>query len=217
MISRGDSSARNAFCAGLREETPLPISANATQELEPRDVLEVQDVADAIARAEQEASSRSIRLPRDVFDRLARGAPTDDASGPALPATAIPTPPSTEPLLDPSEDAYYHPGGRVRCLADMTLEGYRPEPTLAVRLRQRRHTFGWLVVALLLPLAVLAAGASLTRRAEMSAAVTRTTHAVATRPAPRPESMQIAAPAPARSDVPVFDVKSLPPAKKKTY
>lgn len=177
MISRGDDSARNAFRAGLRDDTPLP--ANVTQELDARDILEVQDVADAIARAEQSTPVLSKSRPRDIFDLLAKGIPTDDASGPALPV--IPMPPSTQPIVDPSDDAYYHPGGRVRSLADVTLDGFRPEPTLAVRIRERRTTFGWFVLALLLPLAVLAIGALASRRSEgttPAVGVTTTTQAI---------------------------------------
>jgi len=219
MISRGDDSARNAFRAALREDTPLPVQTvhvNATQELDPRDILEVQELADAIARAEQSTPVLSKSRPKDLFDRLAK--PTDDASGPALPALpVIPMPPSTQPLLDTTEDAYYAPGGRVRTLADVTLDGYRVESTLQVRIKNRRSTATWIVAALLLPLSVLAIGGALyARSGDTPVAVTTTSHATITKAEPAPEKKTAAPKAePPKSDVPVFDVNTLPTAKAK--
>ncbi len=226
MISRGDDSARNAFRAALREETPLPtVQVNATQELDARDILEVQELANAIARAEQSTpvlSRASSRPKNDIFDRLAK--PTDDASGPALPAPIIPLPPSTQPMLDATEDAYYHPGGRVRSFADVTLDGYRVESTLQVRIRERRSKVKWIVLALLLPLSVIAVGGALYSRSSepTPVAVTTTTQAVAPKAEPQKIEAKKVDPPPARvveapkkDDVPVFDVNKLPTAKKK--
>lgn len=197
LIADGDSVARNAFRVGLREDTPLPISASferaaagtagTTRELDPNDILEVQDMAAAIARAEMLLASptppRSSRP--DMFESLGRRA-TDDTSGPATPAppyASLPTPippalvakpiptptpiPSTPryvtmpspspPITGAEDDAFYHPVGRMRSLADVTLDGYRPEPTLLVRAATRRKRFSWIMVAVLLPLMVLAA------------------------------------------------------------
>jgi hypothetical protein len=217
LIADGDSAARHAFRVGLQTDTPLPTApranAGATQELDPNDILEVQDIAEAIARAEKlvaaprssrpagvapiatiasigrpavtEAEAERIAGPSlaDMFDAL--GHPphprrlTDDTIGAATPAPppGIPTPvpprylamPSAAPISKSStrsftsitssdeDDAYYQPAGRIRSLADMTLDGYRPEPTLLVRAAGRRKRFSWIFLAILLPLVVLAA------------------------------------------------------------
>ena len=78
MISDGDSVARNAFRVALLtarpDDTPLPV--NTTQELDPNDILEVRDMAEAIARAEQiVAAPRSsgpslLRVEGDIFESL---------------------------------------------------------------------------------------------------------------------------------------------------
>lgn len=199
LIADGDSVARNAFRVGLREETPLPIAglarsrsggAGVTQELDPGDILEVQDMAEAIARAEQlvrtppPRSSAPASAP-DMFDDLGRRSTpgtraTDDTAGPASPAPPYaaarptPAPPSsstrTATAITPApvpryvtmpsaaeDDAFFHPIGRIRSLADVTLDGYRAEPTLLVRAASRRKRFAWIFVAALLPLLVLAA------------------------------------------------------------
>jgi hypothetical protein len=200
LIADGDSVARNAFRVGLREDTPLPIAslghdphrAGITQELDPADILEVQDMAEAIARAEMlvlrtplpvAPAPRSSSGP-DMFESLgrrdaasstaatvatARTRMTDDAVGPATPAppyVATPIPPApTSPTLivipaAPTaldDDAFYHPLGRMRSLADVTLDGYRPEPTLLVRAASRRKRFSWVLLAALIPLVGLAA------------------------------------------------------------
>lgn len=251
-----DHQVRNAFRATLLDE---PSSAHllGTQELDAADVLEVTDLAHAIAKAEEVIRARSSRVlmagpdssadqthqakrsdeSGDIFDKLlgagkrvaaekavASDDATDDAMGPAvhaptlptplpprvaqipLPpgvsrpatllrgpemttpipisgmsaaATPIPAPPRapafvsadgtqplaavaippaarTAPILILDEDAFYHPAGRIRSLADATLDGYRPEPTLLVRLRQRRHTLSKVVLLVLAPLTLLA-------------------------------------------------------------
>jgi hypothetical protein len=241
MISRGDESARNAFCAALREETPLPLAVNVTQELDALDILEVQDVADAIARAEQSKPSLS-RSRRDIFDLLGRDVPTDDASGPAVHAPVIPMPAATQPMLDASEDAYYHPGGRVRSLADATLDGSRPDLSRALGIQRRRRAFGWIVVALLVPLSALAATAVLAKgedapppvrapivapakvepakaepaKAEPAKAEPAKVEPAKAEPAKvEPAKAEPASVEPAKSEVPTFDVNSLPSAKTK--
>src|SRR4051812_30822988 len=65
MIAGGDRVARNAVRVGLltasADETPLPV--HTRQELDAGDILEVRDMAEAIARAEQMvAASRSSQL-----------------------------------------------------------------------------------------------------------------------------------------------------------
>jgi hypothetical protein len=162
MIAPFDQQARDAFRVGLREEPSRP---NATQELDPNDILEVQDVAQALARVEERLRPRRSDL--DVFDSLVGRRATDDAAGPARhsPVRPTPIPPrppaSTPPPLPPrpEDDAYFHPMGRIRTLADVTLEGYRPEPTILLRLRQRRSKLSWVVAAVLVPFAVLGVGA----------------------------------------------------------
>lgn len=234
MIARGDKSARDAFRAGLRSDTPIPLPPVSTEELDAIDILEVGDVAEAIARAESTRRLPSAQSGPDIFDVLATprpiptplaprstkrldAVPTDDLSGPALPATLD--------LIALADDAFYHPGGRVRSLADVTLDGYRPEPTMLVRIRERRTRASWLVVALLLPLTALAVGAILsiageadTTRAQpqQSPAATTTTAHVATpaKAEPKKAELKKAEPKPATVDVPSFDVKSLPPARR---
>ena len=262
MISDGDSVAKNAFRVALladpsAEDTPSP--ANRTQELDPNDILEVRDMAEAIARAEQLVSAPRSSRPSppssrrnvgesDLFESLGRR-PTDDTAGPATPApsasamlmlrpeatiragslsgamTPTPPPPAPTPVHElvlslPSteEDAYFAPAPRIRSLADQTLDGYRPEPTLLLRARARRSSFKWVLGAVLLPLLVLAAIAIFGRQDTATAATSTTTIATATMPAAPPT---VAAKPGAASEkpvatspgVPVFDVNSLPTAK----
>ena len=259
--------ARNAFRVGLREDTPLPFAtartgAGVTQELDPSDILEVQDMAEAIARAEKLVTGplrpSQTLLPAasppsagDIFEALGRR-PTDDTAGPATPAPAgllTPIPPAFPtpvPGLSPSpprstpryvtmpsaptaleDDAFYHPLGRMRSLADQTLDGYRPEPTLLVRAASRRKRFSWLFVAALLPILVLAGiaifanadpsspivssartpsieGPSKLPLATTSAASKLAAHTTAAEPASKPPT--------ATAGTPVFDVNNLPSA-----
>ncbi len=240
MISSGDESARNAFRAYLRDESSQR-ELVTTEEMTAADVLEVRNLADAIARAEE-----ALRAPRssrrDMFAELA--ATTDDASGPAVFAAARPTPlppppastpappvppaPRTEPILflPNDEDAFLQPAGRMRSLADETLDGHRPLPTLELRIQARRHKASWIVGAMLGVLAVVAIAAFAIGRsiaaapaAPAVAAATTTTpetkaetkvEATVATPAPPPPAIEVAPQAPA---VPVMDVRSLPTAK----
>jgi hypothetical protein len=281
MIADGDSVARNAFRVALANaayETPLPIASdawgqvNGTQELDPSDILEVHDMAEAIARAEKivGAPRSSAKGLTDIFDALGQRK-TDDAIGPAIAAPAgIPTPipprfvdmpralplaqpqPHPQPLLLPlplpalstqraaasgvmsEDDAYFHPVGRMRSLADVTLDGYRPEPTLLLRARTRRKSFSWILAAALVPLLALAAFAIFSRTEVASAAPAPLAPAVVapTPVAPVAPVVSVAPPviAPTAtttppstakqatrpgSAVPVFDVKKLPSAKSR--
>lgn len=264
VIVGADPKVRNAFWATLRNEPsetsglhgPNTSNAsnapNATQEVDAADVLEVTDLAHAIARAEEVIRARSstnlaqLTAPdssssRDIFDALVS---TDDAAGPALAASAYPSPsPSASGmslLLD--EDAFYHPTGRIRGLADVTLDGFRPEPTLMVRLRARRRHLSWIVLGIVTPLAFVAiftvahsVGRTSAAR-ELDPSSVRPLHqaeavASSTRPV-GPSTSSVAALAapisttapisptmtlPARADIPVFDIKSLksaPPAPR---
>ncbi|CAN5725395.1 hypothetical protein BH11MYX4_BH11MYX4_18980 [soil metagenome] len=273
MIADGDSVAKNAFRVALlnAEDTPLPV--NRTQELDPNDILEVRDMAEAIARAEQLVSAPRSSRPAppssrrgvgetDLFESLGRR-PTDDTAGPATPAplatmpsalhllrpeatiraplptcTPAPTPVHELVLSLPSteEDAYFAPAGRIRSLADQTLDGYRPEPTLLLRARARRASFKWILGAALLPVIVLAAVAIFGQQeTPVTAATSTTTIATATltaTPPAKPVPVAILAatqaaaqaktpaavvtstkPAATSPGVPVFDVNSLPTAK----
>lgn len=273
--------ARNAFRVGLRQDTPLPIhaihgplgarptllqslqssapsapsapgTAGTTQELDPNDILEVQDMAAAIARAERLLASPGAtptgRTGRpDIFEALGRRA-TDDTSGPATPAppyAALPTPIPPAPTPTPpryvtmpsafssaEDDAFYHPVGRMRSLADVTLDGYRPEPTLLVRAASRRKRFSWIMAAVLLPLLVLAgiamfasaesasvlpatAGTTLSRAPRATATVGAGKTPLATSSA-LSKATGIGGAGSARlpaSGPPVFDVNSLPTAR----
>ena len=168
-------------------------------------------------------------------------APPAVALGPRrAPAPApAPAPASPRYLTMPSaaptaleDDAFYHPIGRMRSLADVTLDGYRPEPTLLVRAASRRKRFSWLFVAALLPLLVLAAiaifanvdtaapvtlpGARVPSVAAPSKLPLATT-SVASKAAPVTTSAGPEAPSkgPA-AGTPVFDVNSLPTAGART-
>ncbi len=246
MISGGDEKVRNAFRATLRDEPSRPnLGANATQELDASDILEIDDLASAIARAEE-----IIRLPqpRDMFDVLSAGkkptllAPvkTDDCIGPALPApygtpvppapveaapTPVPIPPPARApviMVPTEEDAYYHPVGKIRSLADVTLDGYKPEPTFQVKLRARRHSFGWIAGAILGPLALLGALSIFLNTASSSEAVpptaTQATQAapppaVTAQPTPQATATShVTATAEPASTVPSMDVNKLPTA-----
>lgn len=270
LIADGDSVARNAFRIGLRTDTPLPLSAarggqhaaqnaalsgmpgtaGVTQELDPNDILEVQDMAAAIARAEMMLASPAPPLAyagrADMFEALGRRA-TDDTAGPATPAppyASLPTP-IPPPLLTPTplryvtmpsvltgaeDDAFYHPMGRMRSLADVTLDGYRPEPTLLVRAASRRKRFSWLMAAALLPLVVLAAFAGFaSTESELASPWSASSTSVAPHSPASPASPAMATAgktpltttsalskaqhAPAVAAPPVFDVNSLPSAR----
>jgi hypothetical protein len=336
MIAAGDDIARSAFWLSLRERPSSP--SLITQELDPGDILEVRDVAEAIARAEalvrpaprprsterhseppSEAPSAPPSAREDLFDALGLAAkPTDDAAGPAVAASSrissVPPPPGqafergqhlhetsqlddvetvrddelelieptdeapatlasaslatpstpgpaladaglvrtpsapilhlrTPTALDripgPEDDAFYHPGGRIRGMADVTIDG-RPEPTLMLRLRARRSRLSWTVGAALLLLAILAAGAlssplsplsSLPLSSPDEAAASRSAlHVAHPRETPtrvawtstRAKLVTLGGPSLVVSDAParrvagssaVFDVKSLPRAR----
>lgn len=246
MIADGDSVARNAFRVALLtaapDETPLPV--NTTQELDPSDILEVRDMAEAIARAERivaaPRSSRpsSRRNGGDIFESLGHR-PTDDTAGPATPApVAIAAIVTAAQLLRPEsitrpispisamvlslpvaapvteDDAYFHPAGRIRSLADVTLDGYRPEPTLLLRARGRRKSISWILGAALLPLVALAAIALLGRQetAPADTATSTTTIAtatiVATAARPSPPALKATAAATA-APIPVSAVSAV--------
>ena len=262
MISDGDSVAKNAFRVALlnAEDTPLPV--NRTQELDPNDILEVRDMAEAIARAEQIVSAPRSSRPAppssrrgllagetDLFESLGRR-PTDDTAGPATPAPSA----SAMQLLRPEaviqpqalrlraltpapavlaatpvhelvlslpateEDAYFAPAPRIRSLADQTLDGYRPEPTLLLRARARRSSFKWVIGAILLPVLVLAAVAIVGQQDAATSTTSTTTIATATMPAaPLPVAPVTPAVKPVTTSpgVPVFDDNSLPTAKQR--
>lgn len=233
MISGGDESARNAFRAYLRDESSQR-GLVTTEEMTAADVLEVKNLADAIARAE-EAMRAPRSSKRDMFAELA--AATDDASGPAVFAAARPTPvpppppavvtaaaapaaappaPITQPLLlvPNEEDAFLQPAGRMRSFADETLDGYRPLATLELRIRARRHTASWVVGGVLAVLAVLVVVALVVGRATKEPVAPAP---VALAPPPAVVTTTTATPKAAEPTVapamPVMDVRSLPPAK----
>lgn len=221
---------------------PRAATAGVTQELDPNDILEVQDMAAAIARAEMLLASPAPPLAYggrpDMFESLGRRA-TDDTAGPATPAppyasfasfpTPIPPPLHTPTpiryvtmpsvLTGAEDDAFYHPIGRMRSLADVTLDGYRPEPTLLVRAATRRKRFSWVMAAALLPLLVLAAFAGFASTESASASSTsigtRSPAAAAhgKRPLSTTSALSKAQHAPGIAAPPVFDVNSLPSAR----
>ncbi|MCW5837542.1 MAG: hypothetical protein KIS78_34435, partial [Labilithrix sp.] len=100
-----DERVRNAFRATLLDE-PSSAGVLGTQEIDAADVLEVTDLAHAIAKAEEVIRARSSRALNagpdsspgqpwsrgdawDIFDQLVA---TDDAVGPAVHAPSRPTP-----------------------------------------------------------------------------------------------------------------------------
>lgn len=217
MISGGDESARNAFRAYLRDESSQR-GLVSTEEMTAADVLEVKNLADAIARAEEALrleSSRPRSTARDMFAELASS--TDDIAGPAVFAAPTPTPvppaPATEPILflPNDEDAFLQPAGRIRSLADETLDGYRPEATLEVRIRTRRKSASVIVAAVLAVLAVVVAAAFARGGAEPPEPLPAKPTALA-EPAVKPEPAPVAKPAPSDT-MPVMDVRSLPTAR----
>jgi hypothetical protein len=133
------------------------------------------------------------------------------------------------------DDAFYHPVGRMRSLADVTLDGYRPEPTLLVRAATRRKRILWVLPAVLLPLVVLAAIAIFASAGSPSESFStsgfsnaspalpavalrgktplQTTSAVSKPVHVTSAPIEVAAPSTA-STTPVFDVNSLPSAKR---
>ncbi len=116
------------------------------------------------------------------------------------------------------EDAFYHPVGRARSLADTTLDGYRPEPTLLVRARRRRQRSLYLLVGLLLPLTVLAVigfwgRERVSTTSTTSASNVQQPNALRSPPAVEPTPAPASSPTSGPSDaVPTFDVNSLPAA-----
>ncbi len=251
MIAGGDGVAKSAFKVSLREQPSSP--SLATQELDPADILEVHDVAEAIARAEALVRTPIPRSRPDLFEALAKR-PTDDTAGPAVAASArissVPPPPApaeepesaqaapvavpprlVAPVLHvplhvpgPEDDAYYHPGGRIRGFAEMTLDGYRPEATILVRLRQRRTKMTWWVAGALVLLTTFFGAAMITPGSDLEPTLTTASPVVRAR---GPESVGWAStptkkadmPSAARShllhagSVPVLDVNSLPRAR----
>ena len=310
-----DHQVRNAFRATLLDE---PSSAHllGTQELDAADVLEVTDLAHAIAKAEEVIRARSSRVlmagpdssadqthqttrtdeSGDIFDKLlgagkrvaaekhvASDDATDDAMGPAVHAPTLPTPlpprvaqiplppgvtrpatllrgpemtatpipitgrsaaetpipapprapafgtadktqplaavaippaARTAPILILDEDAFYHPAGRIRSLADATLDGYRPEPTLLVRLRQRRHALSKVVLLVLAPLTLLALFAVAVGIGRASAEHTSAEHEA--QPTPAQPAATTPPKAEAKIATPEPTVKAAPPAPEPT-
>jgi hypothetical protein len=154
-----------------------------------------------------------------------------NATQPLLAVASIPPGARTAPILILDEDAFYHPAGRIRTLADVTLDGYRPEPTLMLRLRQRRQSFTWFVAAIVGGLALFAifavavgfgrasveAPEPSTVSAPRAQAPKLETTAETTKAETTPARGTGAAPTATAPDVPVFDVNSLknaPPARR---
>jgi len=167
MIAGGDHKARNAFLTNLRDDSSRRVIdatvPNRTQELDPSDILEVKDLANAIERAERSMVT-PLPIPAqysrglDMFDALGTSADsssdfdaTDDTSGPALhapviptpipPAMAAPAPKPSAPILyvqAAEDDAYLQPAPRIRSLAEESLQ-LRAQPTLLVRAQGRRR------------------------------------------------------------------------------
>jgi hypothetical protein len=118
-----------------------------------------------------------------------------------LQAMVIPPAPTTAPLLVIEDDAYYHPAGHIRSLADATLESYCADATSMLRLRERRSALSKIVgvvLALVALLALFAGAVSIGRaRAASEAEGASTTTTPATVAAPQaPAPVTLAAPQP---------------------
>lgn len=235
IIADGDSAARNAFRVALLTATPdeTPIPVNRTQELDPSDILEVRDMAEAIARAEQlvaaprngrPSSRRHVHATADMFETLGRL--TDDTAGPATPAPIQASAvvgsvarPVTPVIPVTEDDAYFQPAGRMRGFADATLEGYRPEPTMLLRAQARRKSFSWLLGAVLLPVMVLLAVIAIMGRADDRAPTTSTTtiatatlvRTAAAQAPSTPRATAVSAPPSVTSQKPVLEPRSSVP------
>lgn len=218
MISGGDESARNAFRATLRDESSQHLLS--VEESRVADVLEVKNLADAIARAEEaiRAESSRPRGHRDMFAELA--ASTDDTSGPAIfaPArpTPVPPPPATSDavlIIPHDDDAFLQPAGRMRSLADDTLDGVRVDTTLEIRLRARRASLSWIVAGVITTLAFVALAVLATGRPAPPVASIAPRHTTPAQAEP-PKAPPTPAPSARVVDaVPVIDVRSLPTAR----
>jgi len=207
-------------------------------------------VAPVSSRPEDAPAGRT----RDIFDMLA----TDDAAGPAAFAPARPTPvppapptvrspvpastlaparapsgPASAPILDMAleEDAYFQPGGRIRSLADESLQIHRPQPTLLLRIQTRRRTATWVAAGVIGFLGIVIGTALIVQatgpEAEVAPASTTTlttalaptaatavTAATPVTAAAEPATTATATTPAATPAIPVFDVNSLPAASK---
>jgi hypothetical protein len=152
--------------------------------------------------------------------------PLNTLSAQAAANLHIPPAVRTAPILILDEDAFYHPAGRIRGFADVTLDpdrSYVPESTLLMRIRQRRNLLAWVVAAVLAPLTLLAlfgvaVNIGRARAARESAAhsamttkpiQTTQTKPIAAPPPPAPTPIAAAAPQNHSQSVPVANVKSL--------
>lgn len=206
MIAGGDHKARNAFLTNLRDDSSRRVIdatvPNRTQELDPSDILEVKDLANAIERAERSMVT-PLPIPAqysrglDMFDALgttdSSSDATDDTSGPALHAPVIPTPippamtaaaaPAPKPsapiiYVQAEDDAYLQPAPRIRSLADESLQA-RVEPTLLVRAQGRRRK-ATTIAAIVFGLAALFMGGAFAANALTGQADAASPPAVAT-------------------------------------
>jgi hypothetical protein len=205
--------------------TPIP-AAKASASSEP-DMFEA--LGQRATRATDDASGPATPAPPYVATPVPP-APTSPRyvtmpSAPIVPAIASPAlpaiPPSPAPPTALEDDAFYHPLGRMRSLADVTLDGYRPEPTLLVRAASRRKRFSWVLLAALVPLVVLA-GIAVAASSPLDPAVrSRASAAVTSEKTPLAStSVHVRAKSSAVGEAkqpagtPVFDVNSLPPAAR---
>jgi hypothetical protein len=108
------------------------------------------------------------------------------------------------------DDAYFHPGGTIRSLADATLDGWRPEPTIVLRRVRARSRRSWLflgLVALLVPLLLVGLIAGMSEAAPAAGRMTRL-HTV------DPTRAALVLPLTSRAAMKTRDVRSLPPARR---
>ncbi len=149
------------------------------------------------------------------------GPPPPSAAPPLTPSPLatlrVPVPPaSSRRAFEEDDDAFHQPSGRMRGLADVTLDGYRPEPTLLVRIRDRRRTLTWIVATTLAVLALLAAATTLMSARSEEPVRNVITHATIVKTVRPPEAATTAlrSDRPATAAVRVLDVNSLPSAPR---
>lgn len=173
VTTLADKRASHAFVATLREE-PSTASLNAafTQKTKTENVMKVDGLATAIARAEEVIRERVKNGSRpDIFEALVsshdlRSSPhaTDDASGPALYQPYIPTPipPRSAgstlppPVASMLESIPAPPRVPSIVVLDPQAFYHPPPPPSYAPARPRRSAFGAFAIAFVAPLIAVA-------------------------------------------------------------
>lgn len=153
--ARPTDDAAGPAAAALSRPSTLPPPPAACGE-EPTELLTEEDVE--LLSADEPPVVGERGATEAVGTDAAASAP--ERAAPMAPILRIQTANARDRVPGPEDDAYFHPGGRIRGMADVTLDG-RPEPTLLVRLRARRGRLSRVVGGALVALATLAGAALL--------------------------------------------------------